>query len=413
MGNAFSRGKVMTGKSDSRVLDTANNLLFPPWPNYSQDELDAAAQVLKTGRVNYWTGNQGRKFEREFAEYIGVKFAIAVCNGSVALGAALRALDLPADAEVIVTPRTFVATVSEIVLAGARPVFADVDEQSQNLTVETIARAMTKRTAAILVVHLAGWPCDMPGICALAKENGLVVIEDCAQAHGAAINGRKVGAWGDIAAFSFCQDKIMSTAGEGGMIVTRREDLADRCWSFKDHGKDASVMSAPAADAVFRWVHRDIGTNLRLTEIQSAIGRIQLAGLDEAVAQRNRNAAALFDFLDGMKGVTAPRPSEGLLHSFYKCYAFVKHEDLRAGWSRDRILAELTECGIPCGSGICPEVYLEKAFDGLGVAPVGSLPIAQKLGRTSLMFRVDPVLSTRHMARVADTLGAIMERACD
>jgi len=402
----------MTAKSDMPVLDGKKTVPFPSWPLYTQDELDAASRVLQSGRVNYWTGTEGREFEQEFAEYIGTEHAIAVSNGSVALGAALRSLNLPPDAEVIVSPRTFVATVSEIVLAGVRPVFVDVDVDSQNLTADMIAAALTERTAAILVVHLAGWPCDMPGICALAREHGLVVIEDCAQAHGAAIEGRKAGAWGDIATFSFCQDKIMTTGGEGGMIVTNHKNLFQRCWSFKDHGKSFAAMSAPMTGSAFRWVHESIGTNLRLTELQSAIGRIQLAGLDNSIAQRNRNASVLFDRLVDVEGLRLPRPSEGILHALYKCYVFVKSDNLKEGWSRDRILSSLTQCGIPCGSGICPEVFRERAFAGLGVAPAEPLPIARQLGETSLMFRVDPALTSLHMHLIADALIDTMRRAC-
>ncbi|MDP6674425.1 MAG: DegT/DnrJ/EryC1/StrS family aminotransferase [Gammaproteobacteria bacterium] len=368
--------------------------------------------MLQSGCVNYWTGTEGRQFEQEFAAYIGVEHAIAVSNGSTALGAALRSLDLPPGAEVIVTPRTFVATVSEIVLAGLKPVFADVDESSQNITADTISNVLTAHTAAILVVHLAGWPCDLPGICAYARKHGLVVIEDCAQAHGASINDQKVGAWGDIATFSFCQDKIMTTGGEGGMIVTNLEGLAERCWSFKDHGKSRGAMSRPMNGSKFRWMHESIGTNLRLTEIQSAIGRIQLTGLDDAIAPRNRNAAILFCRLADVNGLRLSKPPAGLLHAFYKFYVFVKPENLGDGWSRDRILSKLTGYGIPCGSGICSEVYLERAFMELDIAPAISLPVARHLGETSLMFRVDPALTSRHMHLIADAIIDVVGQAC-
>jgi dTDP-4-amino-4,6-dideoxygalactose transaminase len=389
-----------------------NKLKWPSWPSYPDKQVNAVKNVLASGQVNYWTGTEGRKFEQEFAAYIGAEHAIAVSNGSVALGVSLRALNLPSGAEVIVTPRTFVATVSEIILAGLRPVFADVDADSQNLTAETIAAVVTERTAAILVVHLAGWPCDMPEICALARKHGHVVIEDCAQAHGAAINGRKAGSWGDIAAFSFCQDKIMTTGGEGGMIVTNNEDLFQHCWSFKDHGKNHSMLTSSTSGTAFRWVHDSIGTNLRLTELQSAIGRIQLAGLDKTVAQRNRNAAVLFDRLEGVKGLRVPRPSDDYLHAFYKCYVFIIPDNISNGWSRDRILSEIVEHDIPCGSGICPEVYLEHAFTDLDLLQADPLPVAQRLGQTSLMFRVDPALNSEHMHKISDVLINVMGRAC-
>jgi len=408
------RGNVSAGevrRAPTLNKEAENITTWPHWPAYSRAELDVAHAVLKSGRVNYWTGSEGENFEREFAAYVGVRHAIAVANGSVALGAALRGLNLPPGAEVIVTPRTFVATVSEIVLAGLRPVFADVDADSQNLTVNTITEALSERTAAIMAVHVAGWPCDMPAICELAQARGLVVIEDCAQAHGASVAGRKVGAWGDIAAFSFCQDKIMTTGGEGGMIVTNRKDLAQRCWSFKDHGKNRASMSAPANGSSYRWIHDSVGTNLRLTEIQAAIGRIQLTGLDEALAIRRKNAFELFVRLSGTRGLRLPVPSEEISHAYYKFYIFVEPAELGDGWSRNRILSELGKTNIPCGSGICPEVYRERAFADLAIAPPQRLPVARRLGETGVMFRVDPALSVSHMQRIADAVIETTERA--
>ena len=283
---------------------------FPNWPEYSAQEAEIVTEVLRSGRVNYWTGEQGRLFEQEFAAYHDVSHGIAVSNGSVALGIALRALELPANAEVIVTPRTFIASVSEILLAGATPVFADVDRDSQNLTAESIEAVLSDKTAAVLVVHLAGWPCDMPAITELARKRNIYVIEDCAQAHGAAIGDKKIGSWGDIAAFSFCQDKIMTTGGEGGMILTGSDRLADYCWSFKDHGKSAKLMSGPSDGSGFRWVHERVGTNLRMTEMQSAIGRHQLKHLEQSIEQRNINARILHDRFKGINGLRTPWPAD-------------------------------------------------------------------------------------------------------
>lgn len=398
--------------SEAGGSGASSDLEFPAWPRYRAEEIEAASEILRSGRVNYWTGDEGRNFEREFSAYIGTEHAVAVSNGSAALGVALRALQLTPGAEVVVTPRTFVATVSEILLAGLRPVFADVDPDSQNLTSETIAAVLSERTEAVLVVHLAGWPCEMESIVSLAELHGLAVIEDCAQAHGAAINGQKVGSWGDIAAFSFCQDKIMTTGGEGGMIVTNNGGLAEFCWSFKDHGKCESLMTAPSDGSGFRWVHQSIGTNLRMTEIQSAIGRLQLRNLDESVSRRQQNAAVLYEQLADVQGIRFPWPGGNIQHAFYKCYLFIEPEHCRPGWSRDSIAARLTQQGIPCGSGICPEVYLESAIAGLEVAPATRLPTAKCLGETSLMFRVDPSLDDSHMQATAMVLKKLMSQAC-
>ena len=387
-------------------------LEMPPWPSYSQAEVEATTEVLRSGKVNYWTGTIARKFEQDFAARMGVSHGIAVANGSVALGIALRALDLPQGAEVVVTPRTFVASVSEILLAGARPVFADVDRDSQNITAASIERVISSRTAAIMTVHLAGWPCDMPKVTELARDNRIAIIEDCAQSHGAGIAGRTTGAWGDVAAFSFCQDKIMSTGGEGGMIVTDDELLARRCWSFKDHGKSPELLGEKrGSSTAFRWLHESLGTNARMTEVQAAIGAVQLAKLDDWIRQRHANAACLTARLAEVPGIRTTVPPSEVLHAYYKYYCFVEPHFLHTGWDRERILDRLSAAGIPCGSGICPEVYREKAIrQFLDDAPE-TLPVARELGETSLMFPVHPTLDSSHMHRIADALESIMKSA--
>jgi len=384
---------------------------LPSWPSYDRDEIAAATDALRTGRVNYRAGEQGRGFEREFSAYIGTSHAVAVSNGSVALACALRALRLEPGAEVIVSPRTFVASVSEILLAGSLPVFADVDSESQNITPESIDPLINKRTAAIVAVHVAGWPCDMPGINALADLHRLAVIEDCSQSHGAEILGRKAGSWGDMATFSFCQDKIISTGGEGGAVATDNDEYRQRCWSFKDNGKCMDAVEAPSAGQVFKWVHNSIGTNGRLTEFQAAIGRCQLLKLDKWVEQRNRNARVLANNLHAIDGIRIPVLPDNIRHAYYKFYAFVRADALRKSWSRERIVREMVARNIPCGSGVCPEVYLEKAFSDLSSRPQDRLPVARELGETSLMLPVHPTMDESHMARIADALTEVMARA--
>jgi dTDP-4-amino-4,6-dideoxygalactose transaminase len=359
------------------------------WPSYDEDEIAAAERVLRSGKVNYWTGDECRQFESEFAEYHGVAHGIALANGTLALELALRVLNIGAGDEVIVTPRSFFASASCIVLAGATPVFVDIDENSQNIRPDAIESAITDRTKAIIAVHLAGWPCDMPAIMDLAHQHSLFVIEDCAQAHGARINGDLVGSFGDLAAFSFCQDKIMTTAGEGGMLLTNNSALWQRAWEYKDHGKSWERIQAHDHPVAFRWLHESFGSNWRLTEIQGAIGRIQLRKLDDWVRARRANASRLQQGLRDLSLLRIPEPSAGEYHAYYKFYAFVRPERIRRDWSRDRILTAMQAEGIPGLSGACPEIYREKAFSG---RHYDVLPTAHELGKTSIMFMVHPTL---------------------
>jgi dTDP-4-amino-4,6-dideoxygalactose transaminase len=381
------------------------------WPHYDEDEIEAVQAVLRSGRVNYWTGEEGRSFEREFAEAFKMPHAIALANGSVALELALYALGIGPGDEVVVTPRTYVASASSIVLRGATPIFADVDRESQNITAASVEAVLTPRTRAILAVHLAGWPCEMDGLSALAEAHGLALIEDCAQAHGASYRDRPVGSFGDAAAFSFCQDKIMSTGGEGGMLLLREEAAWERSWAYKDHGKSYQAVYHREHPPGFRWLHEEFGTNWRLTEMQAAIGRIQLRKLPDWVSRRRRNAAALAEGLSGVPGLRLTSPPVHIGHAYYKYYAFIEPETLRSDWDRERILEALEAEGVPGLSGSCSEVYLEKAFRDRGLQPTQRLPIARELGETSLMFLVDPTLGTDDMRRTADAVSRVMQQA--
>ena len=376
-----------------------------PWPCLSQDEIDAASAVLRSGKLNYWTGEEGRSFEREFAAFAGCQHAVAVANGTVALELALYGLGIGSGDEVIVPSRTFVASASCIVARGARPVFADVDPVSQTLTAAAVREALSPRTRALIAVHLAGWPCDMDPIMEIAREHGIKVIEDCAQAHGATYKGRPVGCLGDVAAFSFCQDKIISTGGEGGMLTTNDEELWKRAWSFKDHGKSYDAVYGQRLTPGFRWLHESFGTNWRLTEMQAAIGRSLLAKVPSQLEVRRKNARLLNERLGALPAlrVTIPPPEIG--HAYYKYYIFLRPEWLQAGWSRDRLLEAISAEGVPCFSGSCSEIYLEKAFPE-DMRPARRLTVARQLGETSLMFLVHPTISERE---ILDTAG-VLER---
>ena len=381
------------------------------WPRFTEDEIQAASAVLRSGQINYWTGGEGKAFEREFAEFIGVKHAVAAANGTVTLEMALQALGVGAGDEVVVSPRSFMASVSCVVTAGARPVFADVDRDSGNVTAESIARVLSPRTRAVLPVHLAGWPCEIDQIMALAAKNKLHVIEDCAQAHGAIYRDKPVGAWGHVGSFSFCQDKIITTGGEGGMLVTQDEDLWSRLWSLKDHGKSYDACFNRNWPAGFRWLHESFGSNYRLTEMQSAIGRLALRKLPGWLECRRRNAAQLSCCVGQFDCIRNPVPPDHVQHACYKLYCYVRPEALRSDWSRDRLLIEISARGVPCFSGSCSEIYLERAFDHNGLRPPTRLPVARELGETALMFLVHPTLTENEMDWVCDTVAHVLTEA--
>lgn len=413
------------------------NTIFSPWPCFTVEEADAVQQVLLSNKVNYWTGTECREFEKEFAAWADARYAVALSNGTLALDVALHALGIGPGDEVVVTPRTFIASVSCVVNAGATPVFADVDGDSGNITAQTIAAVLTPRTKAIICVHLAGWPCDMDPIMALAAKHGLKVIEDCAQAHGARYKGRSVGSIGHVGAWSFCQDKIMTTGGEGGMVTTNDEALWRSMWSFKDHGKSYAAVYERQHPPGFRWLHESFGTNWRMLEMQAAIGRIQLRRMADWTAARTAHAAVLTKALapfavEGgvlrmpafgcgnscpltIEAVASNAPvgtcSKGCVHAQYKFYAYVRPENLAAGWSRDRIIEAINAQGVPCYQGSCSEVYLEKAFDGTGWRPEPRLPVARALGETSLMWLVHPTLTQEEITRAAGVAVGVLAEA--
>jgi dTDP-4-amino-4,6-dideoxygalactose transaminase len=387
------------------------NTPFSPWPSFTQEEANIVARVLLSNRVNYWTGNECREFEREFAAWTACKHAIALSNGTVALEIALKGLGIGPGDEVIVTPRTFIASVSCIVNAGATPVFADVDLDSQNITAKTISAVLSARTRAIICVHLAGWPCDMDPIMSIANEYGLKVIEDCAQAHGALYNGRSVGTIGHVGAWSFCQDKIMSTAGEGGMLTTNDASLWARMWSYKDHGKSFPAMFERAYTPGYRWVHESFGSNGRMLEIQAAVGRLQLKKMPAWTARRKANAQRISAQAARHQFARAPMPPHEMTHAWYKLNIFIDANHLGSGWSRDRIIEEITALGVPCYTGSCPEVYLEKAFDGQDFRPSERLPNAKQLGESTLMFLVHPTLTDAEIDRTCAVIDEVLLRA--
>lgn len=385
------------------------------WPNFDNEVILKTSEILRSGLVNYWTGTEGKLFEKEFSQWCGVKYSLCMANGSLALSAIYKSIGLEENDEIITTPRTFIATSSEAFLLGAKPIFAEVDRDSGNITSESIRPLINKRTKAITVVHIAGWPADMLEIVKLAKEYNLYLIEDCSQAHGAAIKVdgfyKSVGSFGDAAAWSFCQDKIMTTGGEGGMVTTNRDDLWELIWTIRDHGKNRKELMKKTSSKSFKWLHDNKGTNMRLTEFQSAIGRIQLKNMKKWNQKRNYNAQILINKLSNLKILRIPKPSENYRHAWYKLYCYLNKEFFRDGWNREKIISEISSRGYPCFEGGCSEIYRENLFASLESYPNKELPIAKELGTTSLMFLVHPTIDEKQIYCYAESVFNVLSEA--
>ena len=387
------------------------NTKFSPWPSFTLEEAESVRNVLLSNKVNYWTGNECREFEKEFAVWSNSKYAIALGNGTLALDSAFKALDIGDGDEVIVTARTYIASVTSIVNSGAIPIFADIDLNSQNITAKSIRSKITNRTKAIVCVHLAGWPCEMDEIIDLANESNLFVIEDCSQAHGAKYKGKPVGSIGDVGCWSFCQDKIMTTGGEGGMVTTNDKSLWGKMWSYKDHGKSYEAVYERKHQEGFRWVNESFGTNWRMTEMQGVIGRIQLKRMSDWHAKRFANAHKIWNIAEMCKGLYVPTIPDYIEHAAYKCYVFIKLKELKKGWDRNKVLKEINKQSVPCYTGACSEVYLEKAFDNTGFRPKERLVNAKELGESSLVFLVHPTLTKDEIQQTCNTITSVMNLA--
>jgi dTDP-4-amino-4,6-dideoxygalactose transaminase len=393
-------------------MSSPSSVIRAPWPVYDEEQVQAAADVLRSGKVNYLAHKvQGQAFEKEFSDWCGAKRSLAVANGTVSIELILRALRLKPGDEVITTPRTFIASSSALVINGLVPVMADVDPDSGCITPETVEPHINERTRAILPVHLGGWPCDMEGFVSLAEEKRLHIIEDCAQSHGAKIKGRHAGTFGIANSWSFCQDKIMTTGGEGGMITTNDEDLWKRMWSLKDHGKDWDAVHVRQHPPGFRWLHENWGTNWRMTEFQSAVGRVQLSRMPHWHEERTKNASRLVEILADVPTLRTPVPSEGLTHAWYRVYTYVRPEALKDGWTRERIIEACAEKGLPLQVGSCSEIYLEKCFSKCHLGPKERLPVAKELGETSLALLVHPGLTLQDIDDAGQILAEVGREA--
>lgn len=336
---------------------------LPGWPWFDEDTIQAATVPLRAGRINYWTGDLGREFEDAWARWNGARYAVTTTNGTSALHTAVAALGIGPGDEVIVPSYTFIATSFCVVQAGAIPVFADVRRDDHCLDAEDVARKITARTRAIIPVHLYGIACEMEPILRLAKEHGLFVIEDCAQAHGALYHGKKVGTLGHAGCFSFCQSKTFTTGGEGGAVITDDEEVAMACRSFRDHGYDvAKRMSLLELEGALPYIHQRVGFNYRMTEMQSAIGLAELKKLASwNLPRRRRNAETLIAALEGVPQVlTLPVHTPERLNGFFVFPIVLNLDALRC--DKKTFLDALTAEGAPAWREFWPQCYKERAF---------------------------------------------------
>ena len=381
------------------------------WPCFDRIEAKKISKILLSNKVNYWTGNEGRLFEKEFSKFANAKYSIVVSNGTDALEIALKSIEIKKNDEVIVTPRSFIASVSSVIRCGAKPIFADVEANSGNISAETISKVISKKTKAIVCVHLAGFPCDMVKIKKLANKYSVKIIEDCSQAHGAKINNKSVGSFGDISTWSFCQDKIISTGGEGGMITTNSKKLWSKSWSLRDHGKDYNTVFNNNSKN-YRWLHLTFGGNSRLTEMQSAIGRLQLKKMNLWNKKRAQNASKILSVLKKFnKLITIPLIPNNFKHAWYRCTVHVNDKYLKKGWSRNLIIDELRKLGIKVFVGSCPEIYLEKAFKNKIYKPKKRLTNAKKLGENTLAFLTHPTITLNEINYTTKCINTILNKA--
>jgi dTDP-4-amino-4,6-dideoxygalactose transaminase len=381
------------------------------WPIFEEDEIEAVADVLRSGRVNALQhGDRCRALESAFASLCNMPFAIALANGTVALELALHALKIGAGDEVVVPARSFFASAGCVTTVGATPVFADVDIHSQNIDPKAVRGLVNSRTKAVIAVHLAGWPCELDELRQCCDELGLYLIEDCAQAHGATYAGKPVGSYGDASTFSFCTDKIISTGGEGGLLLLKDKAAYERAWSLKDHGKNRSKLARHRGTVgSFQWLHDEVGTNFRLTEMQAAIGLVQLGKLEDRVEIRRRNAGILAAELGKVEGVIVDRPPNSCRHVYYKFYARLDETIYDLPVDRDSVCAEVCARGPLAGSGSCPEIYLEKAFTSAGIGPSTRLPRARQLGQSTLMLQCDHTLGSEEVEMIGQIAGRAIE----
>jgi dTDP-4-amino-4,6-dideoxygalactose transaminase len=378
------------------------------WPNYSRNLILKVNKVLKSGKINYTTGPYGKKFEKNFSKFVGNKYSVAICNGTVALEVAIKSLKLPKNSEIIVTARSFFSSAACIVNTGYTPIFADVDLSTQNISIENIKKKLSKKTKAIICVHLAGLPCEMNDISKLAKEKKLKIIEDCSQAHGASIDNRQVGRFSDVATWSFCNDKIISTLGEGGMISTNNKKIYNICKEYINHGT-SNVQTKNSEKFVYN--KNSFGTNLRITEIQSIAGIEQLKDLKKIQKIREKISYNYFNIISRYRNfINCYMPPKNIKSAWYRFYFFLNPSIKNCQKVRFKIIESLKKNDVKCFTGSCPEIYLEKAFKKSKYPNVNRLKNCKILGETSIALDVNHTLESYNHKKNLLRLNLILKK---
>jgi len=373
--------------------------------------VQAAADVLRSGKVDYDSGPQGRLWEEEFAARVQCHMAVAVVHGRLAMEMALGTLGLGRGDKVIISSRGAVVATASVAALEAEPVFADVDATSQTLSAQTIRPMIESRTRAVVVRHFAGWPCSMDEILQLAARHRLWVIEDCSQALSATYRGQPVGSFGHLSVFDFRQDMILSTGGEGGMIVANDEKLKERLEEFQYRGKTARRFRSRQGAAAIYITKDTAETKGRMTEMQAAIGRAMLSKLDAMADVRRHHAKTLDAHLGRLPGLRVDPPPSHIGHAYHGYYVFVRPERLKAGWRRDRIVQALQAEGIPCSGGPPPETVYEKPANGAPVRPRRRPPVVRELEETALLLPIHSQLAARDIQDICRALEKVLHTA--
>jgi len=349
------------------------------WPRFDDATINAVVEVLKSGKVNYWTGPKGMEFEKRFARWQGSRYAVSVATGTAALHVSLSALGIGPGDEVIVPSYTFIATSFSVVQAGAIPRFADVNLDDHCISLESAEKLVNERTKAIIPVHLYGNVCDMDRVLAFAKKHDLLVIEDNAEAYGGEYKGKKTGTIGRMAAASFCQNKTFTTGGEGGMVTTDDEDLAWKARSFRDHGYDVKErLNLLELEQKLPYIHNMVGFNFRMTEMQSAIGLSELDRIDTwNFPARRRNAYILINRLKKHPQVKYfPVDTPERRNGWYVLAFSLDIENMKCD------IAEFVKAagaeGVPCWKVFWPQCHTENAFTGKNAFGRSGFPFTSK-----------------------------------
>ena len=362
------------------------------WPKFTDKEINLVKKILKSGKINQWTGNYNKLFSNAFKKSVRQKYAIPICNGSLALDLAVRSLNLKPFSQILVTSRSFVATAKCITNNHHHPIFLDESSEYSGICLKDLKKKFNKKVKAIICAHIGGYPNKIDEIKSFAKEKNIFLIEDCSQSHGGNYKNKPLGSFSDISVWSFCQDKIISTGGEGGMITTNNKKIYEYCNQFKDHGKNFNKMNNKKYKYSFKYLHDFNGTNLRLTEIQCAMGLIQLSNLKKNLITRRKFVKELLLVLQNYKYIKIMPYSKINDCSWYRLYFTINFKKIKK--TREEVLALLNSNRITSNSGTCCELYKEKIFKNFKTT---EKKYCNYLAKNSIALVIHPFLNKKEI----------------